>query len=113
MGIADGVVDHDEIVRLRQVCAQVSGRPVSVEAVRKEIRAVEQDRRGLLAYLKEMEPWLNERGMELVVSAALQVAYADGSLHEDERRLVSHIAGALGVGPPRLRALAAEATKPR
>jgi tellurite resistance protein len=111
MMMADGVIDDEEIASIREIYGNVSGKPVTAGAVRREIETVEKDRRDVAEYLAKIEPSLNDRGKELVLSAALMVAFADGTFQDEERELFSRIARALRISPAHLRGLITEMTE--
>jgi uncharacterized tellurite resistance protein B-like protein len=108
MVIADGQVDDDEIEVMRKVFAKVAGREVSEDDIRAEVLEARADGLEVGAYLKDMAPFLNGDGKEMIIKAAFMVAAADGHFDDSEMALLASAAKALDMSSAHLKGIIAE-----
>lgn len=107
---ADGVVADQEIMTMQSVFEEVSGIPLDELDARQFVDEAPQHTGALDTLLAGMGPNLTDQGREMVLSAALRIAGADGQIAPSESARIEQFAAALGVSKAHLRGLAAELT---
>jgi tellurite resistance protein len=95
MMLADGTVDEEELVVIRQVYGQLAGRDITDDEVRKEIVEAETRSGDVISSLRQIAGNLNDKGKEMVIRAAFMVAAADGQFQDEEKELIGSIGQAL------------------
>jgi uncharacterized tellurite resistance protein B-like protein len=108
MMLADGKIDEYEIQSIQQVYSRVSGSQTSESEVRKEIEMVYQENLPLTDYLKNVSPYMNDNGKELILKSAFFMAVADGVFRREEKNLLTKIAQALQMSPSHFKGVLAE-----
>jgi uncharacterized tellurite resistance protein B-like protein len=108
MLLADGVIDDEEVKELQMIFEKVSGISVTEQDLREEIAVVQQQDSEALEIVQKLSPHLNDKGKELVISAAFNIAAADGHVDESETRFLKEIADAMELTPAHLNGLLAE-----
>lgn len=109
MMLADGVVAEEEVAVICNIYRQLSGTALDRQAIEREIAAARADGRAIDAYLRQAVGTLNDKGKELVMRAAHQVAGADGVIQLQERALLAQIGKALDLSSKRVEGIIAEA----
>lgn len=105
MMIADGEIDPDEIQFIREVFENISGNALSEHELRQEAEAATVDGRSIGECLKEITPSLNDKGKELVITAAFMVAMADGVYRDQEAELLAGLGKCLEMPTRKFEAL--------
>jgi tellurite resistance protein len=95
MCLADGVVDPEEVVAIREIYAKLAGVELSEDDVGEEIAEAMTDPRTVQQYLQAGIGMFNLKAKELIVRAAYAVAAADGEFHAEEQKLLHNIGAAL------------------
>jgi tellurite resistance protein len=108
MMLADGEIADSEIQAIQDIYQRVSGSQISESDVKKEINVVKKKDMTVTDYLKEVAPYLNEHGKELILKSAIFIAAADGVFDERENRLLGEIAHALQMSPSHFKGILAE-----
>jgi uncharacterized tellurite resistance protein B-like protein len=103
MMLADGNVESSEVERIREVFEQIAGVKLSEADVHAEADKARAEKVSLDQFLQGVAARLNDNGKELVVKAAMLVAASDGNLAEEELKLLTDIARALGMSPSHLK----------
>lgn len=109
MAVADGVVDEAE----KRVAVDIVGRFASVPYALEnfEIDLLELAGADLTDQLEELGGILSEQGREQVLTAAVQLAAADGSIDASEMALAEQIGSALSMSNAHVRGVIAVATE--
>jgi uncharacterized tellurite resistance protein B-like protein len=111
--MADGVMEEEELKTVAAIYEKVSGKPLSKRRLDEELKRLEKEGPGgTVAFLRKSQGLLNEKGKQLVMHAALAVAFADGSVQDEEKVLLAQFADAMGLTAKQFKALLAEATEP-
>jgi tellurite resistance protein len=108
MALADGEVSDEELETVREIYNDLAKKDLSTAEIAEEIEAARTDGRSVEDYTRSVIGSLNDRGKELVLSAALMVAAADGEFREEERDLVGKIGDALEMSAAHVRGVIAE-----
>ena len=112
MLLADGIIDDSEVKELQIIFEDLAGAEVTEEDLREEIAIVQQSDSDPLALVAEFAPTLNDRGKEILITAAYQIAIADGVVDPSERQLLHEIADTLQLSKAHLRGILAELESP-
>jgi tellurite resistance protein len=110
ISLADGNVDESELVVIAGILGKFTDRDVPRAEIEAELAAVKASKMDIIQFCREMKGYLNDKGCELVVMAAILVASADGQIDDNERAMVGKIASAFQMPRARLAALLAEAS---
>jgi tellurite resistance protein len=108
MALADGEVSDEELETVREIYNDLAKEDLSRDEIAEEIEAARDDRRSVEDYTRSVIGSLNDRGKELVLSAALMVAAADGEFRDEERELVGKIGDALEMSSAHVKGVIAE-----
>jgi tellurite resistance protein len=95
MMMADGEIATDELTTIRRLYQQLTDRVLEDDDLQNEVKAVEQSGAGAQEALGEIAGTLNDSGKEMVIRAAFLVAASDGEFADEEKQLLSEIAGVL------------------
>lgn len=106
--LADGEVDDAEIEAMTGIYAQVTGTQIRAEYLRRETQRAAKEGQAVAAYLKDVGPYLNDSGKEMIIKAAVMVAGADGHIDDSELQLVYDAADALQMSDAHLKGVLAE-----
>ena len=112
MLLADGVIDDDEVKELQTTFEELAGVEVTEQDLREEIAQIQQSGSNALQLVEEFGPSLNDKGKEILITAAYQIAVADGHFDDSERQLMQDIAEKLQISKAHLRGLLAELEQP-
>lgn len=112
MLLADGIIDDSEVKELQIIFEDLAGAEVTEEDLREEIAIVQQSDSDPLALVAEFAPTLNDKGKEILITAAYQIAIADGVVDPSERQLLHEIADTLQLSKAHLRGILAELESP-
>ncbi len=93
MVIADGVVEDSELEMVRTIYAGLTEEELDADELREECAS--STPREIAEVVGSYAAGLNDRGKELVLNAAVQVAASDGDFSAEEQDLASEIAKAL------------------
>ncbi len=107
MVIADGVVEDEELVTLREIYQGLTGIDLETEALRQECESTQAT--DIAAVVGGFAGRLNENGKEMVLSAAVQVATSDDDFADEERDLVLAIGKSLEMSSAHVKGVLAEA----
>lgn len=108
MMLADGWIDPGEMVMVKDVFHQITGRRISDATIEQEVEAASRSTMDIQHYLRSMMGYLNEHGKEMIVKAALLVAAADGDFAAEEREMVHQIGSGLRLSKARVNQLTTE-----
>ncbi len=95
MLLADGVIDDDEVKELKATFEDLAGVSVTEQDLREEIAAIQNEGSGAIEMVQHLAAGLNDKGKEMVITAAYQIAAADGHVDPSEQQLLEEIAVAL------------------
>jgi tellurite resistance protein len=109
MMLADGNVDESEINAIIEIIGKLERREVSRDEITAEVAAARAAPQDIQEYCKGMAGFLNDRGREMVVRAALQVASADGHFDTTEKEALAKIAASLNLSKAHFTGIMAEA----
>ena len=107
VGISDGSVDESELGSMRSILREVSGQEVEEERIRLEAEHAAAEGTELIPLLQRVSPHLDTAQRETIVRSAIQVGLANGSVGDEEQRLVSEIATAVEVSDSHLHGILA------
>lgn len=105
---ADGVITDSEILTMQSVFEEVSGIPLDELDARQYVDEAPRHTGALDALLAGLGPNLTNAGREMVLTAALRIAGADGEIAPSESARIEQFASSLGVSKAHLRGLADE-----
>lgn len=105
MLLADGVIDDNEVKELQTIFEELAGVEVTEEDLREEIAVVQETGSNALQLVAEFGPSLNDKGKEILVTAAYQIAIADGFVDASERQLLEQIGDTLGLSKAHMRGI--------
>jgi tellurite resistance protein len=105
---ADGSFDAAEIQLVKGLHHRLVGQPLTEEQIQAEAKAILEDKRDMLAYLKELGGMLNDKGRAAIIKAAYLVAITDGTLQQAEIDLMNRMALALGLSGEQVKTAIAE-----
>ena len=81
---------------------------VTEQDLREEIAIVQEQGSTALDMVAEFGPGLNEKGKEMVITAAYQIANADGRIDPTEQQLLEELADRMEITKAHLRGIMAE-----
>ncbi len=113
MLLADGAIDDAEVLELKATFEDLAGVSVTEQDLREEIAMVQQKGSSAIELVSGMAGGLNDKGKELVLTAAFQIASADGNIDESEKQLLQELGRAMNLTPAHLRGILAELENPR
>jgi tellurite resistance protein len=113
MLLADGEVDDAEVDVIVDVLGTLTGRPADAALIREQIDSAAVRQRDPVSVAAELSPYLNTAGKEIVVRAAIRVAWADGHLDRREETLLERLGDALELSGAHLKGLMLEAAEQR
>ena len=111
--LADGVIDDDEVKELQATYEDLAGVEISEQDLREEIDVIQKQGSDAIQLITHLGPGLNDKGKEMVITAAYQIAAADGHIDESESRLIEEVALAMEVTKAHLRGILAELESPK
>ena len=112
MLLADGIVDDSEIKELQATFEDLAGMEVTEQDLREEIALVQENNVNTLELVEKFGPSLNDKGKEILLTAAYQIAAADGYIDPSEMELMRKIGGILQLSRAHLNGLLAELESP-
>lgn len=107
MLLADGVIDDEEIKELQATFEDLAGVEITEQDLREEIAVIQQEGSSAIEMISHLAPGLNDPGKEMVITAAYQIASADGNVDPCERQLIDELAVAMELSPAHLRGIMA------
>ena len=113
MLLADGVIDDDEVQELQATFEDLAGVPVTEQDLREEIAVIQQQGSGAIDLISGLAGGLNDKGKEMVITAAYQIAAADGHVDESEHRLLQEIAQTMNLSPAHLKGIMSGLENPK
>ena len=108
MLLADGVIDDDEVNELKATYEDLAGVPVTEQDLREEIAVIQSEGSDAIEMVQHLASGLNDKGKEMVVTAAYQIAIADGVVDASEQQLLQDIGDALELSPAHFRGIMAD-----
>lgn len=105
MLLADGVIDDAEVKELQETFQDLAGVEVTEQDLREEIAVIQQQGSNAIEMVAEFGPGLNEKGKEMVITAAYQIAMADGRIDPTEQQLMEDLAEKMEITPAHLRGI--------
>jgi uncharacterized tellurite resistance protein B-like protein len=108
----DGEIHEGEVRVVSGIFQQLTGHTLTADEVRKETSSIRRARRALAKYLPPMAGVLNDSGKEMILTAAVMVAAADGRLDESELDLIGEIGRHLEMSKAHVRGVMEETLKP-
>ena len=112
MLLADGVIDDDEVRELQATYEDLSGVPVTETDLREEIAVIQNEGSTAIEMVGSLASGLNDKGKEMVITAAYQIAIADGRVDPAEQQLIQDIAEAMELSPAHLRGIMVDLEAP-
>jgi uncharacterized tellurite resistance protein B-like protein len=112
MLLADGVIDDDEVKELQTTFEDLAGVNVTEQDLREEIAVIQAEGSDALELVAQFAPTLNDKGKEILMTAAFQIAVADGHVDTTEKELLEQIADKLQISKWYLKGLLSELEKP-
>lgn len=109
IALADGVVDESEVVAITTIFSDLTGGHIDQGDVRAELEAMKDDEEPISDYVSGLRGNLNEHGKEIVLSAALRIAMADGDFDRNEEAEIMHLGKALDMSAAHIRGVMASA----
>lgn len=100
--LADGVIEESEIKTIQEIYNKITGHDIDRRNLDEEIAHVEKNKTDFATMLANLQGVLNDEGKEMVVRAAIYVAWADGQVQEEEKVIISKIGARLGMTPAHL-----------
>lgn len=113
MLLADGVIDDSEVEELRVTYEDLSGMAITEQDLREEIAVIQEQGSDAIEMVAHLGPGLNDKGKEMVITAAYQIAAADGHVDESEIQLINQVADAMGLSSAHLRGIMVDLEQPR
>lgn len=108
MLLADGVIDDAEVKELQATFQDLAGVQVTEQDLREEIAVIQAEGSGALELVTEFAPNLNDKGKEILLTAAFQIAVADGRIDPAEKELLEQIADRLEISKWALKGMFSE-----
>jgi uncharacterized tellurite resistance protein B-like protein len=108
MLLADGVIDDNEVKELQATFQDLAGVEVTEEDLREEIAIIQQQGSQAIDMVASFGPSLNAKGKEMVITAAYQIAMADGVFDPTEQQFLEQLADRMEITRAHLRGLLAE-----
>lgn len=108
MMVEDGGVAQSEKRMIQDLNRRLVGRELSLESLDEHLETVVRAGSSAVDYARDVAPFLNELGKELVLKAAFSVAVADGRIHPTERVLLQQIGRALSMSSTHIRGVLTE-----
>ncbi len=105
--LAGGEPGEDVVRVAREVCHRVGGIEVPEGVFVSELALAQGDPSGLTNRLRQIAPFLNERGKGLIIQGAVAVAAADGVILPGEKEVIRRIGEVFGVPEDQLPSLLA------
>ena len=105
MMLADGEIDSREIKMIKDIYLDVAGQSISENEIKQEVRECKNNPETLKKYLREIFPYINENGKEILIKAAYYMLIADGKEDLKEMDLLKIISKALEITPAHLRGI--------
>ena len=105
---ADGFVQDSEIALMQEIFLEVTGHALEELEARQAADEAPKLTAGLEQLLAGLGPNLTNSGREMILSAALRIAGADGQVAPEESERIERFAAALGVTKAHLRGLEGE-----
>lgn len=112
MLLADGVIDDQEVTELQATFEDLTGVEITEQELREEIAAIQEQGSGIFELVAEFAPALNDKGKEILMTAAFQIAVADGHVDPAEKELLERIADLLQISKWYLKGLLSETESP-
>jgi tellurite resistance protein len=107
--LADGYVDEEERIVATEVVRQFASHDYSAADFASDLEAL--DPAAMIDHLEELGSILNEHGKEAVLTAAMRLAAADGSIDSSEIAIVESIGKALTMSDAHVRGVIATASE--
>jgi len=108
MLLADGVIDDAEVKELKATFEDLAGVSVTEQDLREEIAAIQNEGSGAIELVQHLAAGLNDKGKEMVITAAYQIAAADGHVDPSEQQLLEEIGAALELSKAHFRGIMSE-----
>lgn len=112
MLLADGVIDDDEVNELKVMFEDLAGVAVTEQDLREEIAVIQQQGSNAIEMVQSIAPGLNDKGKEMVITAAYQIAIADGRVDPAEQALIEEVAEAMEISQAHLKGIMSELAAP-
>jgi uncharacterized tellurite resistance protein B-like protein len=103
--LADGKIDDAEVEAVVGIYNKSAREPITEEEVRNEVKLVMKEHADVASCLAKVAPHLNDNGKEMLVKAAFLVAGADNDVADQERAIITEIAGALQISKLHLKGI--------
>jgi len=94
--LADGAPREEEVRVAREAYSRITGIEPGEDAFQREIGLARSEPSGLSNRLRQIAPFLNQRGKGLILHAAVSVAAADGEIHPEEQHVIRSIGETFG-----------------
>ena len=112
MLLADGVIDDSEVKELQATFEDLAGVPVTEEDLREEIAVIQNEGSSAIELVRAVAQGLNDQGKEMVITAAYQIAAADGRIDPSEMALIEQIAKEIEISGAHLKGILSELAAP-
>ena len=88
---SSGDISEKELQRIQRVYEKITKKPLAQAELRQHIQEVVGNPNSLDGYLPQIVPTLNESAKLMILSAAMEIAAADGSLQQQEQSMIKNI----------------------
>ena len=116
MSVADGKLDEEEIEVISQIYEQLTGTTLESKLIRETADEMQKHDFSISDALVQVQGQIDRSTKQLIVKAAYFVMAADSEVDEEEKKLLSEIAGSLRISDTEfgeiLSELTASATAP-
>jgi tellurite resistance protein len=101
---ADDILDPDELASVKTAYKRLTGAEPGAEPLAQATAALQADEGAWLASARALAPGFDEIDKARLITAAFEVAVADGFVLDEEDKLLATLAGALGLTETEYRA---------
>jgi len=111
--LADGVIDEKEKEQVLTFINKFGTNDWSIPDLESYINVVKEKNEGIITYLKNVGPSLNEHGKERIIKCILTSAAADGKIDDTKLNLISKMGRSMKMSPPHLKGILSEMLEPK
>ncbi|MEE8500243.1 MAG: TerB family tellurite resistance protein [Kiloniellales bacterium] len=112
MSVADGKLDEQEIAVISQIYEQLTGAALESELIRETADEMRKHDFSISDALVQVQGQIDRSTKQLIVKAAYFVMAADSEVDEEEKKLLSEIAGSLRISDAEFGEILSEVTTP-
>jgi uncharacterized tellurite resistance protein B-like protein len=108
MSLADGKLYKSEVDAMYSMIFDLTGQQATSEELKSLARRVKNDGNTVVDYLGSVAPYLNDSGKEMIITALLHVAAADGNFHKQELTLIGEACAVFDISDAHLKGIVGE-----